>query len=159
MSTNNRDQLVTTIEIPSSKANLSLPYRAKMRSNLSAEDNAQRAPPLDIKENSEVTVINGDRSNLTWKRYNLIEINHRNGMCLVEGMADSRQRNFPRSVVKPKVNSNIVYHIITINININTQIRVIIQCKDLYLFIYLHIYIGMDRFIQVIISCNGCRTW
>ena len=102
MSTNNRDHLATTIEIPS-RTNLS-PFRPKMRSNLSAEDNAQRAPPLDIHPDSEVTVINGDRSNLTWKRYKLIEINQRNGMCLVEGMADSRQRNFPRSVVKPKVN-------------------------------------------------------
>eukprot|EP00486_Rosalina_sp_Unknown_P001353 CAMPEP_0201568100 /NCGR_PEP_ID=MMETSP0190_2-20130828/8970_1 /ASSEMBLY_ACC=CAM_ASM_000263 /TAXON_ID=37353 /ORGANISM="Rosalina sp." /LENGTH=219 /DNA_ID=CAMNT_0047988833 /DNA_START=173 /DNA_END=828 /DNA_ORIENTATION=+ len=73
-----------------------------MRSNISADDNAQRAPPLDIQINSEVTVINGDRSNLSWKRYKLIDINQRTGMCVVEGMADSRQRNFPRSVVKPK---------------------------------------------------------
>lgn len=109
-STKNRDQLATTIEIPSVKplrpatsGGANQPYRSKMRANLNADDNAQRAPPLDISINSEVTVINGDRSQLSWKRYKLIDINQRTGMCVVEGMADSRQRNFPRSVVKPKV--------------------------------------------------------
>jgi len=78
------------------------PNRTGLRSNISRDDNAARAPPLDIQPNREVTVVNGDRSNLTWKRYKLIEINQRTGMCLVEGISDSRQRNFPRSVVKPK---------------------------------------------------------
>lgn len=110
--TTNRDQLATTIEIPAirpgnlrpERSGPNNPYRTRMRGNLSADDNAARAPPLDISVNSEVTVINGDRSNLTWKRYKLIDINQRTGMCVVEGISDSRQRNFPRSVVKPKVN-------------------------------------------------------
>eukprot|EP01084_Bolivina_argentea_P231662 390606_1 len=60
-----------------------------------------RAPPLDIHIQSEVIVVNGDRSSLTWKKYTLIDINPRNGMCVVEG-SDTRQRNFPRPNVKPK---------------------------------------------------------
>eukprot|EP01083_Nonionella_stella_P051166 135872_1 len=87
---------IQTIEISSR------PKRSKMRSALKANEQTTRAPALDITVGSEVVVVNGDRSNLTWKRYTLIEKNSARGMCIVHGIADSRQRNFPRSVVKPK---------------------------------------------------------
>lgn len=114
--TGNKEKLMSAIEITNNRA--IGPNRTMMRSNISRDDNTARAPPLDIQINREVTVVNGDRSNLTWKRYKLIDINQRTGMCLVEGISDSRQRNFPRSVVKPKV-----YNITIINISYHTYTK------------------------------------
>ena len=76
--------------------------KVRMMATVGRDESATRAPPLQINDDEEVIVVNGDRSNLTWKRYKLISITERTGMCVVEGISDSRQRNFPRSVVKPK---------------------------------------------------------
>ena len=75
----------------------------RFKGNVSNADHLARAPLLDISVGNEVTVVNGDRSNLTWKRYKLISIMERSGVCIVQSLVDSRQRTFPRSVVKPKV--------------------------------------------------------
>ena len=55
-----------------------------------------------------VTVVNGDRSSLTWKRYRLQSIDPNSGMCTVVGV-DGKTRQFPRAVVKPKVNIFFVF--------------------------------------------------
>ena len=80
-------------------------YRNNLiRGNIGDNDLAARAPPLKVSIGDEVTVINGDRSNLTWKRYKLISIIERSGLCIVGNLNDdSKQRTFPRSMVKPKV--------------------------------------------------------
>ena len=96
------DALTTSVEIHTPRKNVK---KRVMKSNISASDAAERAPPLELQIDREVLVVNGDRSNLSWKRYKLLQINERTGMCVVEGISDSRQRNFPRSVVKPKVHS------------------------------------------------------
>jgi len=76
--------------------------KVRMMATVGRDESTARTPPLPISDGDEVIVVNGDRSNLTWKRYKLISIAERTGMCIVEGISDSRQRNFPRSVVKPK---------------------------------------------------------
>ena len=110
---NTKDSLQKTIEIqqvskPSPALKPQGPKPRKMLKSNINDENATRPPPLDIVKGEEVLVVNGDRSNLTWKRYNLIEINQRTGMCVVEGIANNQQRNFPRSVVKPKVCINCI---------------------------------------------------
>eukprot|EP00484_Ammonia_sp_Unknown_P029384 CAMPEP_0197031808 /NCGR_PEP_ID=MMETSP1384-20130603/10684_1 /TAXON_ID=29189 /ORGANISM="Ammonia sp." /LENGTH=1173 /DNA_ID=CAMNT_0042461383 /DNA_START=139 /DNA_END=3663 /DNA_ORIENTATION=- len=103
MSGQTQDAVATTIEIQDKNPSpQSSPKRSKMKSNLGANDAAARPPPLDIQPEDEVIVINADRSSLSWKRYKLIENNVRTGVCIVEGISDSRQRNFPRALVKPK---------------------------------------------------------